>query len=290
MSGPRTAILLLSAIFLIAPAASAAGKDGEKVARTLAVIPFYAPERMWQLYSPFVDFLGTRTGEPWELKLYAGHDEMVRAFCAGEVDVALLGPVPLGRVNVACGAEPLLAALGRDGKPAYRAMLLASDPAVASIGALRGRKVGFYRGSTAAHVVPLHLLRDAGLAPGSFEEVFFESQDKLITALLERKIDGAGVKETLYRRFAQEPLRLLQESAELPNFAIAVLPSLPRAVRDRLVAVLLPLRPQERPADAEAMQGWDDEVANGFAVPPPEFLPAVLRLRDTYEAVMHESR
>ena len=290
MRGPRTAILLLSAIFLVASAAPTAGGDGAKAARTLAVIPFYTPERMWQLYSPFVAYVGRRTGEPWELKLYAGHDEMVRAFCAGEVDVALLGPVPLGRVSVACGAVPFLVALGRDGKPAYRAMLLTSDPAVASVGELRGRKVGFFRGSTAAHVVPLHMLRDAGLAPGSFEEVFFESQDKMITALLERRIAGAGVKETLYRRFEQEPLRLLKTSEDLPNFALAALPALPRAVRERLVSALLPLRPQERPADAETMQGWDDEVANGFAVPPPEFLPAVLRLRDTYEAVMHESR
>jgi ABC-type phosphate/phosphonate transport system substrate-binding protein len=287
---PRTAILLLCALFLIAPAAPAAEKADTKIARTLAVIPFYAPERMWQLYSPFVAYLGSRTSEPWELKLYASHEEMVRAVCAGEVDVALLGPVPLGRVNIACGAAPLLVALGRDGKPVYRAMLLTSDPAVASIEALRGRKVGFFRGSTAAHVVPLRMLRDAGLAPGSFEEVYFESQDKMLTALLERKIAGCGVKEALYRRFEQEPVRLLQVSQELPNFALAVLPTLPQAVRERLAAALLALRPKERPADAEAMRGWDDEVANGFAVPPPGFLPAVLRLRDVYEAVIHESR
>ena len=210
MSRMPTAILLLGAILLVVSPAPAAAA-GAKPTRTLAVIPFYTPERMWQLYSPFVSYLGSHTGESWELKLYASHDEMVRAFCAGEVDVALLGPVPLGRVNVACGAEPLLVALGRDGKPVYRAMLLTSDPAVASIEALRGRKVGFFRGSTAAHVVPLHLLRDAGLAAGSFEEVFFESQDKVLTALLERKIAGAGVKEALYRRFEQEPVRLLRD-------------------------------------------------------------------------------
>ncbi|HEY6000937.1 MAG TPA: PhnD/SsuA/transferrin family substrate-binding protein [bacterium] len=287
---PRMLVLVALSLGVLAPAPLRAVESGTAPVHTLAIIPFYAPERMWQLYTPFVEYLGRATGEPWTLKLVTSHDEMIAAVCAGEVDVAFLGPVPAGRVNARCGAVPFVVALGKDLRPVYRAMLLTSDPAVTSTEGLRGRKVGFFRGSTAAHIVPLSMLRDAGLGPGSFEEVYAESQDKLMTTLLERKIAGAGVKENLYRKFEKEPVRLLEASAELPNFAFVALPSLSPAVRERLAGALLPLRPKERAADAETMRGWDDEIANGFAAPAPEFLPAVLRLRDMYEAVMHESR
>lgn len=258
--------------------------------RKLAVIPFFIPERMWQLYAPVIDYIRRETGEPWELKLYPNHESMLEGVCRGEVDVSLLGPVPLGRVNRTCGILPFLVPLGKEGQPTYHAMLLSGDPAVTAVAGLRGKKVGFYKGSTAAHVLPLKMLRDAGLHPGAFEPVFFESQDRIMTALLSREVAGAGVKEALYRRFEKEPVRLLATSEELPNFAFAALPSQPPALRKRLIAALLKLRPLESAADAALVKGWDDEIKNGFVVPGPDFLPAVLKVHDIYETIMHESR
>ncbi len=281
------AILVLTAVPSLI---GAADPPASRITRTIAVIPFYGPERMWQLYTPFIDYLRRATGEPWELKLYPNHDAMIAGVCAREVDVALLGPVPLGRVNRACGALPFLVPRGKDGNPVYHAMLLSGEPAVTTVAGLRGKKVGFFTGSTAAHIVPLKMLRDAGLAPGDFQSVFFESQDRIMTALLSREVAGAGVKETLYRRFEKEPLRLLQTSEPLPNFAFAALPTQPRALRERLVAALLKLRPLENAADADTVKGWDDEIRNGFTAPAPDFLASVLKVHDIYEAVMHERR
>jgi ABC-type phosphate/phosphonate transport system substrate-binding protein len=204
--------------------------------------------------------------------------------------VTLLGPVPLGRVNRACGVLPFLVPRGKDGKPAYRSMLLSSDPAVVKVADLRGKKVGLFKGSTAAHIIPLKMLNDAGLGPGTFVPVFFESQDRIMTALLSREVSGAGVKEALFRRFEKDPVHLLQASDPLPNFAFAALPSQPPALRARLVAALLKVRPLEDTAAAAIVKGWDDEIKNGFVVPPPDFLPAVLGVYDVYEMVMHESR
>jgi len=281
-------LLGLAAVPSLAGAANDAAPP--RTRRTLAVIPFYSPEKMWQLYTPFIDYIRHETGEPWELKLYPNHDALLKGVCAGEVDITLLGPVPLGRVNHACGATPFLVPKGKDGTPSYHSMLLSSDAAVKTLAGLRGKKIGFFKGSTAAHVLPLKMLRDAGLAAGEFEPVFFESQDRIMTALLSREVAAAGVKEALYRRFEKEPVYLLQSSESLPNFAFAALPSQPPALRERLVTVLLKLRPLENAADAEAVKGWDDEIKNGFLAPAPDFLPSVLKVHDIYETVMHESR
>lgn len=284
------ALVLLVLIAVVSLAGAAGPAVPAKPTRTLAVIPFYSPEKMWQLYTPFVDFIRRETGEPWELKLYPNHDAMVAGVCAGEVDLTLLGPVPLGRVNKECGVLPFLVPRGKDGKPVYHSMLLASDPAVTTVAGLRSRRVGFFKGSTAAHIIPLKMLHDAGLGPGAFEPVFFESQDRIMTALLSREVAGAGVKETLYRRFEKEPVRLLATSEQLPNFAFAALPSQPPALRRRFVAALLALDPLRVEADADAVKGWDDEIKNGFLAPAPDFLPAVVKVYDIYETLMHESR
>lgn len=288
---PAVAILL--SLGMIAVASAGAAEEGlspDPRARTLAVIPFYSPERMWQLYSPLIEYLRRETGEPWELKLYANHKAMVESVCRNEVDVTLLGPVPLARVNKECGVLPFLVPNGGDGKPTYRSMLLTGDSAVRTVAGLRGKRVGFFRGSTAAHVLPVKMLRDVGLGPGSYKPVFFESQDRIMTALLSHEIAGAGVKESLYRRFEQEPVRLLKASEELPNFAFCALPTQAPARRQRFVAALLKLRPQQSADDAQTVKGWDDEIRNGFAPPAPDFLPAVIRTLAIFEAVMHETR
>jgi phosphonate transport system substrate-binding protein len=282
--------MLSLALSLVPSTPRAADPAAAPATRKLAVIPFYTPERMWQLYAPVVDYIRRETGEPWELKLYPNHEATLEGVCRGEADVALLGPVPLGRANRRCGILPFLVPLGKEGRPTYHSMLLSSDPAVTAVAGLRGKKVGLFKGSTAAHIIPLKMLSDAGLGPGTFEPVFYESQDRIMTALLSHEVAGAGVKEALYHRFASEPVRLLMTSEELPNFAFAALPSHPPAQRKRLVAALLKLQPRDNAADAAFVKGWDDEIKNGFVVPGPDFLPAVLQVHDVYETVMHESR
>ncbi len=290
MTALRTFLLALGAIVCTAADADAASPVAPPApGRSLAVIPFYAPERMWTVYAPVVEYLRRETGEAWSLTLPATHEELIEELCAGRIDVALIGPVPLGRANLRCGAVPFLVPLGPGGAPVYESVLLTSDPAVGSIEALRGKEIGFMRGSTAAHVLPVTMLAEAGLDRASYVPVFLESQDRLMAALLARRISAAGVKSALHRRFRDEPgLRVLRTSGPLPNFAFVSLPSLPKPTRERVSAALLRLRPLERADDAALVKGWDDEIRNGFVRPPPDYLSAVLALRERTEKVLRE--
>jgi ABC-type phosphate/phosphonate transport system substrate-binding protein len=279
----RLAVALAAAMTIGLFARSAAAAPPAPV-RKLAVVPFYAPEQMWRLYAPLVEYLRQETGEAWELSLHPSHQALLDDLCAGKVQVALLGPVPLGRLHRRCGGAPFLVTLGPTGDPTYHAVIVTADREVGSLGALRGKDVGFFRGSTAAHVVPVRLLADAGLRPGSYRPVWLESQDRLVAAVLAGKISAAGVKSALHQRFASEPgLRVLGRSAPLPNFAFAATPSLPARSRERFASALLALRPRDRPADAARVERWDDEVRFGFVAPPPDYLPAVLALLDLTE-------
>lgn len=281
-------------LFLIPLAGSAEPVSSSQSARdseyTISVVPFYSPEKIWTLYSPFVDFLRESTGKPWELKLYATHDKLVEGLCAGKVSLALLGPVPLGRVMEKCGAEPLAVALGKDGSPFYRSMLVTGDPAVSSLAQLRGKKIGFFKGSTAAHIIPRKILREAGLGKADFDPVFYESQDHIVNALLANQVAAAGLKEGLFNKFKGDALRLLKVSEPLPNFAFAAAPGLSAATRTLFVDKLLQLHPTTREADAKRMATWDEEIRNGFILPAASFRASIKDLVTITNEFMLEDR
>lgn len=271
---------------LLATLASDAGaQQAPAKPRTFAVIPFYAVEKIYTLYAPFITYLGKTTGAAWELKLFPNHESLVEGLCKGEVDVAQLGPVPMARVNRKCGAVPFLAALSPEAVPTYRSVIITADPGVRALADLKGRPFGFFKGSTAAHILPAKVLKDAGLL-AEVQPVFFTSQDAIINALSTREIAGAGVKESLYRRVAGERFRVLETSRPVPNFSFTVRPGAEPAISASFAEALLKLSPRTSAADAELTKGWDDEIKNGFLLPPAGFLEEILRLSSATEEIL----
>ena len=289
----KTVVILASALLLLANGPVLAGEPASATPPspyTLTVIPFYSPEKLWTLYSPLIGYLIKTTGQAWELKLYHDHEAVIDALCKGEVSVALLGPVPMGRVYQKCGARPVLVALGKDGKPFYRSVIVTNDRSVTSLKMLEGKKFGLLKGSTAAHIVPLKMMKDAGVGPGSIKQIFFEGQDRIMTALLSQEVQAAGVKDALYRKFEHEEIKLLKSSDLLPNFAFCAAPTVKPAVLRRFKQQLLRLKPLSGSADARTVRDWDDEIRNGFTRAGAEYLRAVIRLHGIYEEIAHEDR
>lgn len=280
--------LMLATIFFAVPSI-AGDKTGSHSARyTFAVTPFYTPEQIWTLYSPFIYYLNKTTGESWELKLYHNHNELIEEICNGRVSAALMGPVPLGRANNKCGATPILAALGQDGTPSYHSVILTNAASVSTLKDLKGKKIGFFKGSTAAHILPAKMLKDSGVYMSEIQPVFLESQGRIMSALLSGEISAAGVKTTLANRFSQEKLKVIAISAPLPNLAICATPSLPSSVRQHMISALTNIKSLTGSKDAEILKTWDDDVKNGFMVPGKDFLPAVMRVFEIFKEIHNE--
>jgi phosphate/phosphite/phosphonate ABC transporter binding protein len=290
---PGSALLLLFitliTIALAAPGTHASQATAANPARyTFAVTPFYTPEKIWVLYSPFIDYLSKSTGAPWELKLYHNHNELIDALCNGTVSAALLGPVPLGRANSKCGAKPLVAALSNDETPRYHSVVLTNKPSISSLKHLKGMKFGFFKGSTAAHIVPAKMLKDAGVSMSEIQPVFLESQDRIMAALLSGEIAAAGVKETLAKRFSKERLKVVAVSAPLPNFAICATSSLPSSIQRQMISALTRLKPLSSSKDADLVKTWDEEIHNGFMLPGKDFLPSVIKVFELFKEIQNE--
>jgi ABC-type phosphate/phosphonate transport system substrate-binding protein len=289
-------IILAAMLGWSSVSASAANADSNKAEGsksskpyTFAVIPYYTPEKIWSLFTPFVKYLSAETTQTWELKLYTNHDELIDDLCDGKVSVALLGPIPLGRAYNRCGVQPFLVALSQNGTPSYHSVMATIDRDVKDLSGLKGRKVALFKGSTAAHILPVKMLNNAGVTLKEVKPVFLESQDRIVAALLSGEVTAAGLKESLFRKISDQNVRMLATSEEVPNFTLSALPSFPEKTREKVATSLLRLKPRTNSRDALTVKGWDSEICNGFVRPPKNLLPSVLNLYSTYWEVTNEN-
>ncbi len=256
---------------------------------TLTVIPYYAPDKLWVKFAPLVEYLRKTTNRPWELKLYPSHDMTIDALCSGDVSFALLGPVPAARSIEKCGVVTAVVAINADGNPYFHSVIVTADPSIASLAHLKDRKFGLFKGSTVAHIVPIRMLRSAGLGKHDIKPVFFEGQDRIMNALIAGEVSAAGMKDTLYKRFQESRLRVLIRSEPLPNFAFTAGPNISSSTKELFARALLRLKPGKNEPDRKLMQEWDDEIKNGFMPPTPSYQPSVMNLLATYREVMSEN-
>ncbi|NJD55801.1 MAG: hypothetical protein FIA94_05270 [Nitrospirae bacterium] len=248
----------------------------------LGIIPFYAPEKIWNLYTPLIEHLNKTTGYRWELKLYNDHDGIISGICKGEVAVAFLGPVPFGRAQEKCRVRPLLVALGSDGKPDYSSIIITSDPSIRSLSDVRGKRFGFFGGSTAAFVLPRQMLDEEGISIDKIIPVYFKGQDKLMEALLKHEIAAAGIKESLHEKFKDFSLEVLKISTPVPNFVFSASPALAPDVEKSFIESLRKIQPRTNPEDRRTVQNWDDEIKNGFIIAPKNYSGAARNLAELF--------
>ena len=74
---------------------------------------------------------------------------------------------------------------------------------------------------------------------------FYLRLHHIMTALLTQELAAAGLKESLYRRFKDEPVIVLKFSAALPNFAFCARPSLPASLREQFIQALIRINPRQ---------------------------------------------
>jgi phosphonate transport system substrate-binding protein len=86
--------------------------------------PKYNPRIMYQLYQPFVDYLSENAPYQFEIKLSRTYQETIDRFGHGKITIASCGPVPYVRGKERYPVTPILRALGKDGKPYYRGIII----------------------------------------------------------------------------------------------------------------------------------------------------------------------
>ncbi len=238
----------------------------------ISIAPFYAPEKIWRLYSPLIDYLNKSTNIHWELKVYPSHEAIERAVCNNDLSIALLGPLFVYRTHKECGAEMLLAALDETGKENLKIVIVSADKRVRSIKDLVGQRIGLFKPYTAAHGVTKKMLFDEGVTEANTKFVVYQNLERLIDDVMTGAIKAGGVRESSLKGYKNFSFNHIKASGPLPNFFFVASPDTSEGIKKTFVKTMLRLKPLSNERDKRLVQNWDEVVKYGYALPPKDCL------------------
>lgn len=280
-------ILLLAAVVVAAgcrgaaPPSAAPGpvgaggggaETGERV--RIGLVPSGPEEKILAASRPLGDYLTRKSGVRADLVPQKTYEDMVEALAAGELDAGIAGSLVAYRAIRDLGAVPL-ARQEKDGVSTYEGVVLVrTDSGIRDIRGLKGRKFSMVKGTSAAELFPVFLVREQGVTPDKYFEavVLAPNHEESIKNVLEGRVDGAAVKSTKWADFerdssarARDLVVIVRSDARFPDNTVIASKSMDTRHRDALKAALLASRDDTAAAGALAAFGADGFIATSVA-------------------------
>lgn len=276
----RIILLIITSIILTLTAIPGEAKENKIY---IGILPYYAPDKIWHFYRPFISYLNKETGLKWDLKLYHSYDAMVEGICSNEVSIAYLGPVPLGLAREMCKVRPLLVVLGADGKPFYNSIIFTGNKGINSLKDLRGKAFAFGdRNSTSSTVVPRKMLGDEGITMNMIKPLFMKSHEKIIEAVAKNKAIAGATKVSVFEKFREMGFKILKVSEPIPHHCFCTV-NINTDMEKKFINALIKLNPSRNPSDRNIIRNWDPELQHGFTIPPDDYIIRVLELQGLFK-------
>ena len=260
---------------LVASVQREPGGGQDRPTLRLAVVGFYNPRLMYLKYQRLVDYLSQHTPWRFELDLSSSYRQTVARLCAGQVQIGYLGPFTYLRAHEECGVRPVVR-LNSAGQATYRTQVLVrEDSPIRTLADLRGKSFAFGAIlSTSSHLMPRHMLVEAGLKPGVDVLCrYYQHHERAARAVLLGEVAACGIRDLVGDQFKGRGLRVIARSEPMPNFPLALTPRAPEGLERALVRALVDL-PRRDPVIAKEIAGWDAELSGGFApITPAAYEP-----------------
>lgn len=252
----RTALatLLLLTLFCARPSAAADPL-------ILAIHPYLPAAELHKRFTPLASYLSQALGQPVAVRVGVNYDEHIAAVGRDEVDIAFMGPVPYVKMISRYGPKPLLARFEVNGDPnLYGTIVTRSQSPLRSIKELKGHSFAFGDPeSTMSHIMPRHLLMEAGVTVNTLSEFrFLGSHHNVALAVLAGDFDAGAVKREVFDEFEGKGLRLLALTPPTPDHLFLARSTLPLQQIQRLREALLGLK--DRPGGKAIMTGLHKQL------------------------------
>jgi phosphonate transport system substrate-binding protein len=241
----RILLLTLALIGGTSQAAPAGQTSGGPL--ILAVHPYLPAPEIQRRFGPLASHLGRALGRPVSVRVGQDYDQHIAAIGQDEVDIAFLGPASYVRMVDRHGRKPILGRFQIGNDPyLYGVIAVRRDSPLQRLEDLEGRRFAFGDPeSTMSHLVPRHMLLQAGLpldALGHYR--YLGSHRNVALGVLAGDFDAGAMKREVYEEFAAHGLRLLALSPPTPDHLFVARANLPAAEVTRLRQALLALHAQ----------------------------------------------
>lgn len=225
-----------------------------------APLPVRDGETLLRETLPLLRWLEQRTGRALIIVQPADHQQLVAGFIRGDIDLAVLGPLPYVMLRERfAAAEPLVHWLEVDGQPHYRCALVSFAGDDIALSALRRQRIALTQPlSTCGPLLTDALLRrEAGFGLGATRAEFLGGHDSVALGVIAGEFAAGGMRESIAHEYAHLGLRIDALSAPVPGFALV-------ANSERVDAALLNvLREVLGAASATDRQHWGPTYRHG---------------------------
>jgi len=255
--------LLLAALFTLFFAASAWGQTDPKVLR-VALLPDENASALIQNAQPLKRYLEATLGRGVELIVTTDYSSMIEAMRFGRIEIAYFGPLSYVLARSKSEIEPFAVGVSK-GSPTYTSVVIVrADAAIKGVSDLRGKTIGYGdQASTSSHLVPRAMLQDQGLVSGhDYQAVYLGAHDAVARAVLAGQVQAGALSRPIYDSLVKSGkldgsrLRVLAETAPIPNYPIAMQAKLAPALKDQIRKAFLDMK------DPEVLKSFR---AEGFA-------------------------
>lgn len=237
----RTFYLIV--VFIFATAASAADSAVQKPL-ILAIHPYLPREEIVSRFTPIANYIAAAIGRPVEVRVGRNYAEHIDAVGTGIVDIAYMGPAPYVDLVAKYGNKPLLARQEVNGQSfLIGKIFVRQDSTIKSLKDLKSKRFAFgSSNSTMGHIVPQHMLENAGVTLDSLaSHKFIVGHKNVALAVLAGDYDAGAVKDEVFQEFAPKGLRALAQSSSVADHLFVASARLPDALIESLRRSLLNL-------------------------------------------------
>jgi phosphonate transport system substrate-binding protein len=239
----RRALAVLFAAFFLCADAFAAGPRQF----TFGVYPYDTPSQVYQSFEPLVQLLSKELGVPVKIVISPNYMAHIINIGEGRVDLGFMGPSPYIRAKDKYGGIELLARLKmRQDKNDRFVIISHKKSGVNAISDLKGRTFAFGDfQSFGSHFYPRYLLNKQGVRLKDLKSYdFLGSHSRVVLAVSHRDFDAGGVREDIYEKYRDRPLKIIAGPFTIPPHVIVCRRDLAVNIRAKVEAILLNIRDQ----------------------------------------------
>lgn len=248
MTISRTRRALLTCAVLASTALTPLAHAQQTVFRVTA-IPDESPTELARKAAPLMKYLEAKLGMKVEFTPVTDYAASVEALVNKKVDLAWFGGFTFVQAHVRSGGK-VIPLVQREEDEKFKSVFITSDPAIKTLGDLKGKDVSFgSQSSTSGHLMPRSFLLQAGLNPEKdFRRVAFSgAHDATIAAVASGKVQAGALNISVWDKFVAEKkvdtekVKVFYTTPPYYDYNWTVHADMPAATRQKLADALLSL-------------------------------------------------
>lgn len=217
---------------------------------TIGLIPEQNVFKQVKRYKPLGEYIEQKTGIKIKFTILSRYGNIIESFHRKKLDGAFWGSFTGVMAIEQLGIKPIARPVNLDATSTYHGYILTrKDSSIKNVSDMKGKSIAFVeKATTAGYVFPMAYFREHGIKNIDvyFNEYYFTgSHDAAIHAVLDKKVDIACAKNTIYELLAsddpriKEELIIIERSPDVPSNGLGLRPEIAYGVKAEIKETLL---------------------------------------------------